>query len=128
MSKVIIKNASELRNFIGKALPWMRDTGKSKHLRKIEDYPKSKGKSVIIWYGCPFSDSIEKLRVTVNLGVHPHGFISDPKSIQDTENELKIALACMNGKVNQKKTVAVKEPVTVEPIEVAEVVEAVEVM
>ena len=116
-----IKNASELTNFIGKALPWMRDTGKAKHLRKIESFPKSKGKAVIIWYGCPNASAIEKLRVTVNLGVYPHGFISDPKSIWDTENELKIALACMNGKVNQKK--AVKEPV-----EVAEPVEAVGVM
>ena len=118
---ITIKNASELTNFIGKALPWMRDTGKAKHLRKIERDVKSKGKAVIIWYGCPNASAIEKLRVTVNLGVYSHGFISDPKSIRDTENELKIALSCMNGKVSQKK--AVKKPITV-----AEVIEAVEVM
>jgi len=126
MAKVTIKNATELTNFIGKALPWMRDTGKAKHLRKIERDVKSKGKAVIIWYGCPNASAIEKLRVTVNLGVYSHGFISDPKSIQDTENELKIALACMNGKsvVKQVK----QEKIVKENVEVAEVVESVEVM
>jgi ribosomal protein S8 len=125
--KTVIKNASELSMFIGKALPWMRDTGKAKHLRKIEDFPKSKGKAVIIWYGCPTSNDITKLQVTVNLKVHAYGFVSDPQIITDTENELKIALACMDQERKQVKARIAKkvqkarieipaEPVAVEAV------------
>ncbi len=108
MTKVTIKNSSELTNFIGKALPWAKDTGKVKHLRKIERDEKSKGKVVIIWYGCPSASSVTQLRDTVNLGVRPYGFVSDPSVVRETENDLKIAFACMYGvkqieqKVEQK--------------------------
>lgn len=119
-SNSAIKNASELTLFIGKSLPWMKDTGKAKHLRKIESDVKSKGKAVIIWYGCSNSNAITKLHVTVNLKVRSHGFVADPNVVSDTENELKIAFACRNQEQNQVvQVVQVKEQV--------EVVEAVEV-
>ena len=120
MTKVTIKNSSELTNFIGKALPWMRETGKAKHLRKIEPDTKSKGKAVIIWYGCGSSNSITKLRVTVNLGVRPHGFVADPSVVRETENDLKIAFACMYGTVKQveQKVEQTSEPVEVEAVAV----------
>ena len=123
IGKMKIKNASELTSFIGKALPWAKDTGKVKHLRKIESDPKSKGKGVIIWYGCPSASSITKLRVTVNLGVHPFGFVADPSIIRETENELKIAFVCMYGnkQVKQEKTIEI-------PAKAVEVVETVGVM
>jgi len=137
--KMVIRNSSELTNFISKSLPWMKDTGKAKDLRKIEQDPKGKGKSVIIWYGSPKVDHVTKLQVTVNLGVHPHGFVIDPAVMGNTENELKIALAVINAgrnEVIQKKTAKtaktvksakikkvskIAEPVVVE--QVAEVVE-----
>jgi hypothetical protein len=124
-----LKNISELTNFIGKALPWMRDTGKARHLRKIEADVQSKGKAVIIWYGCTSASSVTKLKVTVNLGVHPYGFVADPAIIHDTENELKIAFACMYGakQVKQQKvTVKAAEPVVVEEVKAVETVETVE--
>jgi hypothetical protein len=129
IEKKTLKNISELTNFVGKALPWMRDTGKARHLRKIEPDVQSKGKAVIIWYGCTSASSVTKLKVTVNLGVHPYGFVADPAVVRETESELKIAFACMYGakQVKQKKvTLKVAKPVAVEEVKAVETVETVE--
>lgn len=68
-TKFSINNATELTSFIHGALPHMQETGLSRHLRKIKTDPNGKGKSVIIWWGCPSMQDRTELRVTVGLGV-----------------------------------------------------------
>ena len=69
MKNDMFKSTSELAAFVTKALPNMSDTGLAKHLRKIKNDVKSKGKGIIIWYGNSNILSVTELRVTVNLGV-----------------------------------------------------------
>jgi hypothetical protein len=86
-----IKNSRDLADLINVALPKMSDTGLAKHLRKIKPDMASKGKAVIIWYGCPTINAVVELRVTVALKVRN---LSEPWNHQictDVEKLLKQA-------------------------------------
>lgn len=88
--KIKIKDTTELRAFIEKALPNYSVTHLAKHLRKIKDDPATNFKNLIIWYGCPRITELIELRVTTALHVTSvDGFNGD--IAQATQDELQKA-------------------------------------